>query len=63
MLGPLREAVLARIAACASKEEAKALKDYYSRVIDYNCTGWLKGEGGGAALVCSRDNVQKLLLA
>lgn len=39
MLGPLREAVLARIAACASKEEAKALKDYYSRVIDYNCTG------------------------
>ncbi|CDI85839.1 farnesyl pyrophosphate synthetase, putative [Eimeria praecox] len=39
MLSPLREALLARISACAPQEEAKAFKNYYSRVIDYNCTG------------------------
>lgn len=47
MLGPLREALLARIAACAPQEEAKALRSYYSRVIDYNCTGGFKRKKSG----------------
>ncbi|CDJ27155.1 farnesyl pyrophosphate synthetase, putative [Eimeria mitis] len=39
MLKPLREAIIARIAACAPREEAEVLSNYYARVIDYNCTG------------------------
>ncbi|KAL8433065.1 hypothetical protein Efla_006264 [Eimeria flavescens] len=39
MFAPLHGVLLNRIAACAPNAEAKALTDYYSKVVEYNCRG------------------------